>query len=101
MSKTEELTDLLSQLEVREYMINTREKRLYLFYKEDFDALYKMMGAEPKICCQRYGSPSHHGKIAFYKYGDWRIEGCVSVPKPADKNTSQLSFDFEQNGKSN
>ena len=96
MSKSEELTDLLNELNVEDYMLNTREKRLYIFYKEDFDSLYKRMGAQPKICCQRYGGPSHFGKIAFYKYGRWRIEGCVSVPKPTDKNPQQLSFNFTE-----
>ncbi len=49
---------------------------------EDFDAFYPMLNADPQVNEPGYGTPYHFGKVAFFEYKDWRVQGAITVHKP-------------------
>lgn len=78
MKVRKELTDLLDQLGIDSFGLNTEDQVLTIHYKEDFDDFYPRLGAEPMVHEQRYGSPYHHGKIAFFDYKGWEVQGRIT-----------------------
>lgn len=79
-----ELTDLLTKCEITNFRLNATDKVLTIDYKEDFDALFPRLDADPQVNTPGYGTPYHFGKIAFFDYKGWRVQGWITKHKPQE-----------------
>ncbi len=73
-----ELMSLLEKCSVKEFCLDTKNRELHLYNKEDFDRFFPELDAKPQIADSRkYGEPYGAGNVAFFEYGGWRISGDV------------------------
>ena len=71
-----ELSSLLEECKIDEWAIDTKNKKLTIYYKEDFDRFYPRLNAEPTISDPHgYGAPYGAGHWAFFITRDGKLKG--------------------------
>ena len=76
-----ELINILDECDIQAFELNTSSRTLHIKYKEDFDNFYPKLSANPKVNTPEYGTPYHFGKVAFFYYNGWRVQGGITVTK--------------------
>jgi hypothetical protein len=74
-----ELTDLLKKCKIDDYILNTHDHELTIYYKEDFNKFFPKLNAQPFFEKNNYS-----GQISLPKfdYKNWTIFGNVHNIKP-------------------
>ncbi len=73
-----ELIDLLDELNIENFTLNTEERKLVIHYKEDFDLFFPKLNAHPE--CFRDSAkilPYTATHYAFFEYKEWDIRGNI------------------------
>jgi hypothetical protein len=79
-----ELIDLLDELNIENFTLNTEEKKLIIYYKEDFDIFFPKLNACPE--CFRDSAkvlPYTATHYTFFDYQGWDIRGNIVNNKSA------------------
>ncbi len=74
----EELTNLLKECKIDEYVLDTQERILEIKYKEDFETFFPKLNAEPMIEKNDYCGMYPFGLSAFFLYNGWTISGRIT-----------------------
>ncbi|MBS3155353.1 hypothetical protein J4404_02550 [Candidatus Woesearchaeota archaeon] len=82
-STLEELMKKIGECKIEHFSLDTKEKKLKLYYKEDFDSFFPRFKAQPRVIdtsSEPY-LPYGAGHYAFFEYNGWKISGDVTSHK--------------------
>jgi hypothetical protein len=93
-----ELINLLDNLNIEDFMINTKEKQLLIYYKEDFDNFFSKLNANPRVLDDKDKTlPYGATHFASFEYHDWFIKGNILANKKSNKpNLSAKTYESER-----
>ena len=89
-----ELINLLDELNIEDFAINTEERKLRIHYKEDFDVFFPRLNLNvpPNVLNDRHKIlPYGATHFAFFDYKGWHIEGNIATYKKSKANLSAKS----------
>lgn len=83
-STLEEMLQKIKECKIEQFSLDTKEKTLKLYYKEDFDIFFPIFKAEPKQIDTKSDPylPYGAGHYAHFEYNGWRISGDITNHKP-------------------
>ena len=77
-----ELSGLLEECKIDEWLIDTKYNKLTIYCREDFNNFYPRLNTKPMVIDQRgYGVPYGAGHYASFHYKGWEILGHILITR--------------------